>query len=65
MKKCILNKEKICNDCGECDNLCQLDPSKECTNCFKCIDGAMGEYASVRIDDILLSEAEIDGEEEY
>lgn len=61
MKKCILNSSKACNDCGECDNLCQLDPSKECTNCFKCIDEPENEYATIRIDGILMDEILPDG----
>lgn len=36
MKYCVLDKSKICNDCGECLR-CDLDPSKQCDNCGKCI----------------------------
>ena len=28
MRKCILEKGKICDDCGKCDSMCDLDPSK-------------------------------------
>lgn len=40
MKKgqvCVLDDEKICNECGECDR-CDLDPQKICDNCGKCIE---------------------------
>jgi len=37
MKYCILEDNKICNNCGECD-MCDLDPKKRCDNCGKCLD---------------------------
>ena len=36
-KKCILDDNKICDNCGECDK-CDLDPNKICDNCGKCLD---------------------------
>ena len=33
---CLLDENKICDDCGECDR-CDLDPNKICDNCCKCI----------------------------
>jgi hypothetical protein len=33
---CVLDENKICDDCGEC-NRCDLDPNKICDNCCKCI----------------------------
>ena len=33
---CILDENKICDDCGEC-NRCDLDPDKICDNCCRCI----------------------------
>lgn len=33
---CVLEDDKKCNDCGECDR-CDLDPSKICDNCGACI----------------------------
>ena len=36
MKQCILY-DRPCTDCGECDR-CDLDPSKICDNCCKCIE---------------------------
>jgi len=52
-KVCILNENKICDDCGECDR-CDLDPSKLCDNCGKCLGGE-AEYASkaIEIDEII------------
>lgn len=74
-KVCILDENKICDDCGECDR-CDLDPSKICDNCGKCIGGE-AEYASkaVEIDEIIddeeigetdseLAEMEITSDEE-
>lgn len=48
MKYCVLDKSKICNDCGECLR-CDLDPSKQCDNCGKCIQESdpNAEYRSV------------------
>ncbi|MEG1523585.1 MAG: hypothetical protein RRZ24_07785 [Clostridia bacterium] len=37
MKRCIL-EEKICDNCGHCDDRCELDPQKICDNCFRCLD---------------------------
>lgn len=33
---CVLDPDKICDDCGECDR-CDLDPNKICDNCCRCI----------------------------
>lgn len=33
---CVLEDNKKCNNCGECDR-CDLDPSKICDNCGACI----------------------------
>ena len=33
---CVLEDDKKCNDCGECDR-CDLDPTKICDNCGACI----------------------------
>lgn len=46
MRKCILEKGKICDDCGKCDSMCDLDPSKACDNCCKCIENG-GEYLTL------------------
>ena len=52
-KKCVLDDEKFCNDCGECD-YCDLNPFKICDNCGKCID-SYEEYRELKIDEIDLS----------
>ena len=33
---CILDNNKICDNCGEC-HFCDLNPDKICDNCCKCI----------------------------
>ena len=55
-KMCILEENKICDNCCECF-VCDLDPTKICDNCGKCID--LADYNSISIDDILLQEEEI------
>ena len=35
-KKCILEENKICDNCCECF-ICELDPTKICDNCAKCL----------------------------
>lgn len=54
MKKCILNENKICNNCGDCDDRCSLDPRKVCDNCFKCLDSLEQDYAEIKIDGVYL-----------
>mgnify|MGYP000239453868 CR=1 FL=1 len=34
-KRCVLY-DRVCIECGEC-NMCDLDPTKVCDNCGKCI----------------------------
>lgn len=51
-KKCVLY-DRECVDCGECDR-CDLDPTKICDNCMKCINGENKAYRSVKIDKIIL-----------
>lgn len=51
---CIL-EERICTGCGECDR-CDLDPTKLCDNCCKCIKDFDGDYAEIEIDDVLVNE---------
>ena len=36
VKICVLDENKECDDCGEC-NRCDLDPNKICDNCCMCI----------------------------
>ena len=49
-KKCLLDEDKICDDCGECDR-CDLDPNKICDNCCKClaIEDADKEFRTVTL----------------
>ena len=47
---CVLDDEKICDDCGECD-VCDLDPLKMCDNCGKCLD--IKDVATIKIDGIV------------
>ena len=52
IKQCVLyNRE--CIECGEC-NICDLDPSKICDNCKKCI-GLSGdaEYRAIKVDGVI------------
>jgi hypothetical protein len=55
--ECVL-KDRECIDCGECD-VCDLDNSKICDNCCKCID-VEADFKGVYIDDIIDNDAEID-----
>ena len=52
LKQCVLY-DRECIECGEC-NICDLDHSKICDNCGKCI-GMDGESAfrAIRIDGII------------
>ena len=47
-KHCVLNEDKICNECGECQK-CDLDPDKICDNCMKCINSG-ADYSAVEIE---------------
>lgn len=49
---CILDENKICNDCGDCD-YCDLDADKICDNCGKCIE-TTEKFAKIKIDEIKL-----------
>ncbi|MBQ1817003.1 MAG: hypothetical protein II124_00045 [Clostridia bacterium] len=35
-KMCVIEPEKVCDDCGDCMR-CDLDPTKICDNCCRCI----------------------------
>ena len=50
-KQCVLY-DRVCIGCRECDR-CDLDPSKICDNCMKCIRGDE-EYRAIAVDDIEL-----------
>ena len=63
MKHCILGLREECNNCGACEDRCQLDPTKVCDNCFRCIDTDNDPaYATIAIEDVLF---EVEGEDEY
>lgn len=49
-KQCVLY-DRECIECGECDR-CDLDPSKICDNCMKCVNGD-SEYRAVLIDRVV------------
>ena len=49
--KCILDEEKDCDNCMECE-MCDLDPIKICDNCGKCLE--VKDFASIKIDKIFL-----------
>ena len=51
MKKCVLDEEKLCNNCQECMR-CDLDAAKLCDNCGKCIEDS-SDYKEILIDEIL------------
>lgn len=53
--KCVLEDEKICDGCGECE-ICDLNPNKICDNCGKCLD--IRDDAIIKIDGIILNEEE-------
>ena len=49
-KDCILY-DRPCTDCGECD-MCELDPTKRCDNCMRCVQGN-AENRAVYIDRVI------------
>ena len=54
IKKCLLNDDKTCTECGECTR-CDLNPDKLCDNCMKCIDTG-ADYSAIEIDEIFEGE---------
>lgn len=50
-KQCVLY-DRECIECGEC-NMCDLDPSKICDNCGKCIGMDGSDYRAIRVDGII------------
>lgn len=65
---CVLDKNKLCDDCGECD-ICDLNPDKKCDNCGKCLEMKDYDMKAVKVDDIIDDEDEFrtyeKDEEEY
>ena len=54
---CILEENRKCNDCGECD-ICDLDENKICDNCGKCLDEFNTDekgYVKIPVDKIDMS----------
>ena len=54
MEKCILDENKLCTSCGECDK-CDLDSNKLCDNCGKCI-GLDADSRAIEIEDVILKQ---------
>lgn len=52
-KKCVLDEEKICDNCCDCF-VCDLDPTKICDNCAKCLQ--LADFNSIDINEILYDE---------
>ena len=50
--KCILDENKMCTSCGECDK-CDLDPGKVCDNCGRWM-GMDAASRAIEIDDVIL-----------
>lgn len=53
-KFCVLDENKICDDCGECQR-CDLDPNKICDNCMKCVNTG-ADYSAIEIDEVYETE---------
>lgn len=51
-KKCVLYDRK-CINCMECE-FCDLDPTKICDNCGKCIEEEGKAYNELKIDAIIM-----------
>ena len=50
-KVCVLDENKLCDDCGEC-SVCDLDPNKICDNYMQCLKTG-ADYAAIEIDEIV------------
>lgn len=55
MKKCVL-EEKECINCGRCDDRCELDPTKICDNCFRCLEIPDQEYIEIPVSGVYTEE---------
>jgi hypothetical protein len=51
-KICVLDDEKICDDCGDCMK-CDLDPTKVCDNCMQCVKKSDADYLAIEIDEVI------------
>lgn len=54
-KMCVLDENKLCDDCGECQR-CDLDPNKICDNCMKCVNSG-ADYSAIEIDEVFETES--------
>ncbi len=61
-KMCILYN-RICIDCGEC-NRCDLDPSKICDNCFRCLEMPGEDYIKIALDGVYQTEQDVPDEDD-
>jgi len=52
-KMCILEDDKICDNCCECF-VCDVNPGKICDNCGKCLE--LADYNEISMEEILLEE---------
>ena len=57
--ECVL-MDRECIDCGQCD-ICDLDDTKICDDCCKCID-TDSDFKGVYIDNIIDNVTDIDAE---
>lgn len=53
-EKCVLY-DRDCINCGECE-FCDLDPTKLCDNCGKCLENENFDYAAIKIDGVSQTE---------
>ncbi len=56
-KRCVLDEEKLCVDCGECLT-CDLDPKKICDNCMRCVKKSDADYLAIEIDEVISGTSE-------
>nr|WP_242850439.1 hypothetical protein [Clostridium botulinum] len=63
-KLCILEINKACNDCGEC-NKCDLNPNKKCNNCGKCLEKEGYDTKAINIEQIFEEDDDDFIEEEF
>nr|WP_229241291.1 MULTISPECIES: hypothetical protein [Clostridium] len=63
-KLCILEVNKECNDCGEC-NKCDLNPNKKCNNCGKCLEKEGYDTKAINIEQIFEEDDDDFVEEEF
>lgn len=59
-QKCVLY-DRDCIGCMECET-CDLDPSKVCNNCGKCLH--FQDYATIAIDKIYMDPEEYEGKDD-